>query len=67
MSLKDDGFLSEEAQQLGSELKAEYKQIFNYLKDVNAKAHQLLQEVTVNNRDGKAVFAVAFFASALFP
>jgi hypothetical protein len=65
MSIKDDGFLSEEALQIGADLRAEYKQIFNYLKDVNAKAHQFLQEVAIDNQDGKAVFAVAFFARAL--
>ncbi len=65
MPLEDDGFLSEEAQKHAAKAAAEYRQIFNYLKDVNAKAHQFLREVQINNNDGKQVFAMAFFARAL--
>jgi uncharacterized protein DUF5677 len=63
--LEDDGFLSEEEQKHAAKEAAEYRQIFNYLKDVNAKAHQFLREVRINNDDGKHVFALAFFARAL--
>jgi hypothetical protein len=65
MPLEDDGFLSEEAQKHAAKEAAEYRQIFNYLKDVNAKAHQFLREVRSNPEDGKHVFALAFFARAL--
>ncbi len=65
MPLEDDGFLSEEAQKHAAKEAAEYRQIFNYLKDVNAKAHQFLREVCINNVDGKHVFALAFFARGL--
>jgi hypothetical protein len=37
MPLEDDGFLSEEAQTQAAEAAAEYRRIFNCLKDVNAK------------------------------
>jgi hypothetical protein len=62
---EDDGFLSAEAQKNAAKEAAEYRQIFNYLKDVNAKAHQFLREVQINPKDGKQVFALAFFARAL--
>jgi Family of unknown function (DUF5677) len=65
MPLEDDGFLSEEAQEHAAKEAAEYRQIFNYLKDVNAKAHQFLHEVRSDPEDGKHVFALAFFARAL--
>src|SRR5258708_26609605 len=65
MPLEDDGFLSEEAQKHAAKEAAEYRQIFNYLKDVNAKAHQFLREVCINNVDGKHVFALAVVARGL--
>ena len=65
MSLEDDGYLSEEAKKQAAEFAAEYKQIFNYLRDVNTKAHQFLREAEVSNDDGRGVFAAAFLARAL--
>jgi hypothetical protein len=65
MPLEDDGFLSAEAQERAAIEAAKYLQIFNHLKNVNAKAHQFLQEVQFNPKDGKHVFALAFFARGL--
>src|SRR5690349_16178542 len=65
MPLEDDGFLSEEAQKHAAKAAAEYRQVFNHLKDANAKAHQFLHEVRFNPEDGKHVFALAFFARGL--
>jgi hypothetical protein len=65
MPLHETGFLGAHNQQWSKVHQEKHKEIFGHLREVNQLCHEYLRDLTINNKNGREVFATAYFARGL--